>query len=69
MQHIYRLGDEVIFCSITPSTLDFKVECHTANDSERTTLEFSLLEAFQLDNVSEEVQRYATGLLLCCRND
>ena len=52
LQKIYRLGHELIFRSFTPSTLDFKVACHTAGYSKGTILELSLLEGFQLDNVS-----------------
>ena len=52
LQKVYHLGDELIFCSFTPSTLDFNVACHTAGYSKGTILELSLLEGFQLDNVS-----------------
>ena len=52
LQNIYHLGDELIFCSFTPSTLDFKVACHTAGHSKGTILEFTLLEGFLLDSVS-----------------
>ena len=52
MEKVYHLGDELIFCSFTPSTLDFNVACHTANYSKGTTLEFTLLEGFLLDSVN-----------------
>ena len=52
MQKVYHLGDELIFCSFTPSALDFKVACHTANYRKGTILEFTLLEGFLLDSVS-----------------
>ena len=52
LHHIYRLGDEVIYCGFTSSTLGFTVACRTANYGKGTILEFTLLEGFQLDNVS-----------------
>ena len=52
LQNIYHRGDELIFCSFTSSTLDFNVACHTAGYSKGPILELSLLEGFQLDNVS-----------------
>ena len=52
LQNIYHLGDELVFCSFTSSTLDFKVACHTAGYSKGTILEFTLLEGFLLDSVS-----------------
>ena len=51
-EDIYHQGEELIFCSFTSSTLDFKVACHTAGYSKGTILELSLLEGFQLDDVS-----------------
>ena len=52
LQNIYQRGAELIFCSFTSSTLDFKVACHSANYGKGTIFEFSLLEGFLLDNVS-----------------
>ena len=52
LQDIYHQGKELIFCSFMSSTLDFKVACHTAGYSKGTILELSLLEGFQLDDVS-----------------
>ena len=52
LQDIYHQGEELIFCSFTPSTLDFKVACHTAGYSKGTILEFTLLEGFLLESVS-----------------
>ena len=49
---IYRLGDEVIYCGFTSTTLDFKVACQNANYAAGTVLEMTLLEGYQLDNVS-----------------
>ena len=52
LQDIYHQGKEVIFGSFMSITLDFKEACHTAGYSKGTILELSLLEGFQLDDVS-----------------
>ena len=52
LQKFYHEGNELIFCAFTSTTLDFNVACHTAGYSKGTILELSLLEGFQLDNVS-----------------
>ena len=49
---IYRLGDEVIYCGFTSTTLGFKVACQNANYAAGTVLQMTLLEGYQLDNVS-----------------
>ena len=52
LQKVYHLGDEVIFCSFTHSTLDFKLACSMAGYNRGTILEFTLLEGFRLGSVS-----------------
>ena len=52
LQNVYHLGDEVIFCSFTHSTLDFKLACSMAGYNRGTILEFTLLEGFRLGSVS-----------------
>ena len=52
LQDIYHQGKEVISGSFMSITLDFKEACHTAGYSQGTILEFTLLEGFQLHDVS-----------------
>ena len=52
LRKVYRLGAEVIYCGFTSTTLDFKVACQNANYAAGTVLEMTLLEGYQLDNVS-----------------
>ena len=52
--NIYRLGDEVIYCGFTSTTLDFKVACHNAAFSVGAILELTLLEGFHLDMATRE---------------
>ena len=52
LQDIYHLGAELMFGSFMSTTLDFKVACHMLGCSQGTIFEFSLLEGFQLHDVS-----------------
>ena len=52
LKDVCRPGYEVIFCAFTPSTMDFKYACTMARYSAGTILQFTLLEGFQLDELS-----------------
>ena len=49
---VYQPGYELIFCAFTPSSTDFRYACAMACFSVGTILEFTLLEGFQLDELS-----------------
>ena len=52
LREVYRPGYEVTFCACTSSTMDFKYACAMARYSAGTILQFTLLEGFQLDELS-----------------
>jgi len=52
LREVYKPGYELIFCAFTPSSTDFRYACAMACFSVGTILEFTLLEGFQLDDVS-----------------
>ena len=52
LREVYRPGYEVIVCAFTPSTMDFKCACPMTRYSAGTILQLTLLEGFQLDELS-----------------
>ena len=63
---VYKPGYELIFCAFTSSTMDFKYACTMARYSAGTILQLTLLEGFQLDELSlypreHEVHRVFAG--------
>ena len=52
LREVYQPGYELIFCAFTSSSTDFRYACAMACFSVGTILEFTLLEGFQLDELS-----------------
>ena len=52
LREVYKPGYELTFCAFTSSSTDFRYACAMACFSAGTILEFTLLEGFQLDELS-----------------
>ena len=52
LREVYRPGYEMIFCAVTSSAMDFKHACAMVCYSAGTISELTLLEGFQLDELS-----------------
>ena len=52
LREVYKPGYELIFCAFTSSSTDFRYACAMACYSVGTILELTLLEGFQLDELS-----------------